>query len=72
MSSRQENSAGADARHELAARPERPHRHEDAMRRYLGAAFYGETRRAREALRDEDARPVDEPAPEVRTRPRRR
>lgn len=69
MDGRQDINAGIEARHDLAASPDRPQRHEEALRQYLRAAFYGDTRREREALRDDDPRPVDEPAPQVGTHP---
>lgn len=65
MDDRQDTNAGTEARHDLAASPDRSRRHEEALRQYLRAAFYGDTRREREVLRDHDARPVDEPAPQV-------
>lgn len=71
MNGRQDMKAETEARHDLA-RPDRSHRHEETARQYLQAAFYDNTRREREALRDDDARPVDEPAPQAPTRPRRR
>lgn len=65
MDGRQDTNAESETRHNLAARPDRSHLHEEAVQQYLRAAFYSDTRREREALRDGDPRPVDEPAPQV-------
>jgi hypothetical protein len=44
MDAMQERNTAEQARHDVAAHPERSGRHEDRMRRYLGAVLYDETR----------------------------
>ena len=67
MDAIQERNSEAQARRDVAAHPERSHGHEEAMRRYLGAALYEETRPELDV-----PLPVDEPVPPARRVRRRR
>lgn len=56
MDGKQDINAESEARHDLAASPDRSQRHEEALRQYLRAAFYGDTHRKRQVRRDDDPR----------------
>jgi hypothetical protein len=48
------HDAGREARRDRQAHPERPSRHEDAMRTYLAGLAYAETHDQPETTKDED------------------
>lgn len=58
MNDRESHSAEREARRDVSGHPERPAKHEDDVRRYLGAAFYKE-RKARngEATEEREEEP---------------
>jgi hypothetical protein len=54
MTAKNSHDAGREARHDRQAHPERPSRHESAMRTYLAGLAYAETHDRPDTPEDDD------------------